>query len=149
RTLFLERLDKVLAGEADAERFGVCYLDLDGFKSVNDSLGHITGDRLLKAVAERLRDCAAAPGELLARVGGDEFLTLVTGPTAQQDSTALARRMLDALAEPVRVDGRELLVRASIGVVDGLAGELSRAEVLRSADITMYRAKAAGGNRFE
>ncbi|NUP38878.1 MAG: EAL domain-containing protein [Streptomyces sp.] len=149
RTLFLERLDKLLAGEADAERFGVCYLDLDGFKSVNDSLGHIAGDRLLKAVAERLRDCAAAPGELLARVGGDEFLALVTGPTAQQDSAALARRMLDALAEPVRVDGRELLVRASIGVVDGLAGELSRAEVLRSADITMYRAKAAGGNRFE
>jgi diguanylate cyclase (GGDEF)-like protein/PAS domain S-box-containing protein len=149
RTLFLERLDKVLAGEADAERFGVCYLDLDGFKSVNDSLGHIAGDRLLKAVAERLQDCAASPDQLLARVGGDEFLALVTGPTAQQDSTALACRMLAALAEPVRVDGRELLVRASIGVVDGPAGELSRAEVLRSADITMYRAKAAGGNRYE
>ncbi|MEU8874647.1 EAL domain-containing protein [Streptomyces javensis] len=149
RTLFLERLDQVLAADADAERFGVCYLDLDGFKAVNDSLGHAVGDRMLEAVAERLQRCVKAPTELLARVGGDEFLALVTGPAAQADGAGLARRMLAALAEPVRIEGRELRVRASIGVVDGRAGEIERAEVLRSADITMYRAKAAGGNRYE
>ncbi|MBL1096616.1 putative bifunctional diguanylate cyclase/phosphodiesterase [Streptomyces coffeae] len=149
RAQFLERLDQVLAAGADAERFGVCYLDLDGFKAVNDSLGHSAGDRMLMAVAERLHACLASPDELIARVGGDEFMALVTGPSAQTDGTELARRMLAALAEPVRVEGRELQVRVSIGVVDGRAGEIGRAEVLRSADITMYRAKAAGGNRYE
>ncbi|MFI0774121.1 putative bifunctional diguanylate cyclase/phosphodiesterase [Streptomyces sp. NPDC021212] len=149
RTLFLEHLDQVLAAAADAQRFGVCYLDLDGFKAVNDSLGHVAGDRMLRAVAERLQGCVTSPHELIARVGGDEFLALVTGPAAQADGTSMARRMLAALADPVQVEGRELRVRASIGVVDGRAGELSRAEVLRSADITMYRAKAAGGNRYE
>jgi diguanylate cyclase (GGDEF)-like protein/PAS domain S-box-containing protein len=148
RTLYLERLDQVLAAVADAQRFGVCYLDLDGFKAVNDSLGHVAGDRMLRAVAERLQGCVTSPYELIARVGGDEFLALVTGP-AQADGTAMARRMLAALADPVQVEGGELRVRASIGVVDGRAGEISRAEVLRSADITMYRAKAAGGNRYE
>ncbi|MFH8367158.1 putative bifunctional diguanylate cyclase/phosphodiesterase [Streptomyces sp. NPDC018031] len=148
RTLFSERLEQALAAGAGTERFGVCYLDLDGFKAVNDSLGHAVGDQLLVSVAERLRACVTSPGELVARAGGDEFVALVAGPTAHTDVAALADRMLAALAEPVRVDGRELLVRVSIGVVDGLAGEMGPAEVLRSADITMYRAKAAGGNQY-
>ncbi|GGR19942.1 GGDEF domain-containing protein [Streptomyces netropsis] len=149
RTLFFERLDRALEPGGDGARFGLCYLDLDGFKAVNDSLGHAVGDQLLLAVAERLRSCATAPDELVARLGGDEFVALVTGPAAQSDVTALAGRMLAALAEPVTIDGRDLSVRASIGIVDGPAGELGAAEVLRSADITMYRAKAAGGNRYE
>ncbi|WP_235482073.1 putative bifunctional diguanylate cyclase/phosphodiesterase [Streptomyces roseoverticillatus] len=147
RTMFFERLDRALAPGGD--RFGVCYLDLDGFKAVNDSLGHAVGDRLLVAVAERLRTCTGAPAELVARLGGDEFVALLTGPAALSDATSLAGRMLAALAEPVRLDGRDLSVRASIGIVDGAAGECGPAEVLRSADITMYRAKAAGGNRYE
>ncbi|MFI9204314.1 putative bifunctional diguanylate cyclase/phosphodiesterase [Streptomyces sp. NPDC053048] len=150
RTLFFERLDRALEPQADGvARFSLCYLDIDGFKSVNDSLGHTVGDQLLVAVAERLRGCATEPGELVARLGGDEFVALTTGPTAPGDATALARRMLAALAEPVTLDGRHLSVRASIGVVDGAAGKRGAAEVLRSADITMYRAKAAGGNRYE
>ncbi|TVL93236.1 bifunctional diguanylate cyclase/phosphodiesterase [Streptomyces sp. SAJ15] len=149
RTLFFEHLDRALAADAESERFGVCYLDMDGFKAVNDSLGHAVGDRLLQAVAERLQACVTSPSELIARAGGDEFVALAAGPTAQADAIALARRMLATLAEPFTLDERELLVRASIGVVDGRAGEIGRAEVMRSADITMYRAKAAGGNRFE
>ncbi|MGW1074036.1 putative bifunctional diguanylate cyclase/phosphodiesterase [Streptomyces sp. NPDC002537] len=152
RTLFFENLDRALATSgagSDPSRFGLCYLDLDGFKAVNDSLGHAVGDELLVAVAERLRSCATAPAELVARLGGDEFVALLTGPTAQADAIALARRMLAALSRPIRLDGRDLSVRASIGIVDGAAGELGAAEVLRSADITMYRAKAAGGNRYE
>ncbi|WP_109278784.1 putative bifunctional diguanylate cyclase/phosphodiesterase [Streptomyces orinoci] len=149
RALFFERLDKALESGGADEDFGLCYLDIDGFKAVNDSLGHGVGDQLLVAVAERLRSCVTGPHELIARLGGDEFVALITGPGAQRDVTALARRMLDALAEPVRLDGRHLSVRASIGIVDGPVGELGAAEVLRSADITMYRAKAAGGNRYE
>ncbi|GAA3073433.1 cyclic Di-GMP phosphodiesterase RmdA [Streptomyces olivoverticillatus] len=158
RTLFFERLDRALAPGGDGTRFGLCYLDLDGFKAVNDSLGHTVGDRLLVEVAERLRSCAASPHELVARLGGDEFVALITEPpTAAPTDTSqapagpasLARRMLAALSQPVHLDGHDLSIRASIGIVEGAAGEKGAAEVLRSADITMYRAKAAGGNRYE
>ncbi|MFD9033491.1 putative bifunctional diguanylate cyclase/phosphodiesterase [Streptomyces sp. NPDC059567] len=148
RTLFFERLEKALT-PGDGARFGLCYLDLDGFKAINDSLGHSAGDRLLVEVADRLQSCATAPGEMVARLGGDEFVALTTGPGTEREVVELANRILAALASPVRIDGRELTVRGSVGVVEGPAGERTPAEVLRSADITMYRAKSAGGNRFE
>lgn len=148
RTLFFERLEKALTGSGGT-RFGLCYLDLDGFKAVNDSLGHSAGDRLLVEVADRLQSCATGPGEVVARLGGDEFVALTTGPDTEEKATELAVRILSALSVPIRLDGRELTVRGSIGIVEGPARERTPAEVLRSADITMYRAKAAGGNRFE
>jgi diguanylate cyclase (GGDEF)-like protein/PAS domain S-box-containing protein len=148
RTLFFERLEKVLAA-GEGQRFGLCYLDLDGFKTINDSLGHAAGDRLLVEVADRLQSCATAPGEMVARLGGDEFVALTTGPDSRREVDELAARIMNALLAPVSIDGRELTVRGSIGIVEGAAGERSAAEVLRSADITMYRAKSAGGNRFE
>ncbi|MFF3749429.1 putative bifunctional diguanylate cyclase/phosphodiesterase [Streptomyces sp. NPDC002018] len=148
RTLFFERLDKTLSASGSA-RFGLCYLDLDGFKAINDSLGHASGDRLLVEVADRLQSCATAPGEMVARLGGDEFVALTTGPDTQRAVGDLASRILGVLATPILLDGREFTVRGSIGIVEGLAAEHSPAEVLRSADITMYRAKAAGGNRYE
>ncbi|WP_416986501.1 putative bifunctional diguanylate cyclase/phosphodiesterase [Streptomyces sp. T028] len=148
RTLFFERLEKVL-GAGEQQRFGLCYLDLDGFKTINDSLGHAAGDRLLVEVADRLQSCATAPGEMVARLGGDEFVALTTGTETRREVDDLAARIQNALVAPVRIDGRELTVRGSIGIVEGQAGERNAAEVLRSADITMYRAKSAGGNRFE
>ncbi|MEV4946808.1 EAL domain-containing protein [Streptomyces sp. NPDC053755] len=148
RTLFFERLEKALTS-AEGARFGLCYLDLDGFKAINDSLGHAAGDRLLVEVADRLQSCATAPGEMVARLGGDEFVALTTGSDTEAQVVELANRILTTLATPVRIDGRELTVRGSVGVVEGPAGERTPAEVLRSADITMYRAKSAGGNRFE
>ncbi|MFE2045605.1 putative bifunctional diguanylate cyclase/phosphodiesterase [Streptomyces sp. NPDC059477] len=149
RTLFFERLEKAL-GAGPGQRFGLCYLDLDGFKTINDSLGHAAGDRLLVEIADRLQSCATAPGEMVARLGGDEFVALTTGPHTQREVDELATRIMNALLAPVRIEGRELTVRGSIGIVEGpAAGERSAAEVLRSADITMYRAKSAGGNRFE
>ncbi|MFJ8463473.1 putative bifunctional diguanylate cyclase/phosphodiesterase [Streptomyces swartbergensis] len=148
RTFFFERLEKAL-GAGKGQRFGLCYLDLDGFKTINDSLGHAAGDRLLVEVADRLQSCATAPGEMVARLGGDEFVALTTGPDTQREVDELATRIMNALLAPISVDGRELTVRGSIGIVEGPAGERSPAEVLRSADITMYRAKSAGGNRFE
>ncbi|MFG2449588.1 putative bifunctional diguanylate cyclase/phosphodiesterase [Streptomyces sp. NPDC048512] len=148
RTLFFERLEKALAA-GEGQRFGLCYLDLDGFKTINDSLGHAAGDRLLVEVADRLQSCATASGEMVARLGGDEFVALTTGPDTEREVEELAGRIMNALVTPISIDGRELTVRGSIGVVEGPAGVRGAAEVLRSADITMYRAKSAGGNRFE
>ncbi|MET9802533.1 EAL domain-containing protein [Streptomyces sp. NPDC006368] len=148
RTLFFERLDKALSA-GDGARFALCYLDLDGFKAINDSLGHAAGDRLLVEVADRLQSVATRPGEMVARLGGDEFVALTTGTDTERTADELAHRILAALATPIRLDGRELTVRGSVGIVEGPAGERGSADVLRSADITMYRAKSAGGNRFE
>ncbi|MFJ3714847.1 putative bifunctional diguanylate cyclase/phosphodiesterase [Streptomyces sp. NPDC090057] len=148
RTLFFERLEKAL-GAGEGQRFGLCYLDLDGFKTINDSLGHAAGDRLLVEVADRLQSCATAPGEMVARLGGDEFVALTTGTDTQREVDELAERIMSALVTPISIDGRDLLVRGSLGIVEGPAGERTAAEVLRSADITMYRAKSAGGNRSE
>ncbi|MET7473631.1 EAL domain-containing protein [Streptomyces sp. NPDC005648] len=148
RTFFFERLEKAL-GAGEGQRFGLCYLDLDGFKTINDSLGHAAGDRLLVEVADRLQGCTTAPGEMVARLGGDEFVALTTGTDTESEVDELAARIMGALIAPISIDGRELTVRGSIGIVEGPAGERSPAEVLRSADITMYRAKSAGGNRFE
>ncbi|MGW1591662.1 putative bifunctional diguanylate cyclase/phosphodiesterase [Streptomyces sp. NPDC002386] len=148
RTLFFERLEKAL-GAGEGQRFGLCYLDLDGFKTINDSLGHAAGDRLLVEVADRLQSCATAPGEMVARLGGDEFVALTTGMDTEREVDELAERIMSALVTPVSIDGRDLLVRGSLGIVEGPAGERTAAEVLRSADITMYRAKSAGGNRSE
>ncbi|MCP9956373.1 putative bifunctional diguanylate cyclase/phosphodiesterase [Streptomyces sudanensis] len=149
RSLFSERLEKALAAGGDT-RFGLCYLDLDGFKAINDSLGHAAGDRLLVEVADRLQSCATAPGEMVARLGGDEFVALTTGPDVTvREAEELACRILGALSVPISLDGREITVRGSIGIVEGRAGEHGPADVLRSADITMYRAKSAGGNRYE
>ncbi|WP_328321364.1 putative bifunctional diguanylate cyclase/phosphodiesterase [Streptomyces sp. NBC_00388] len=148
RTLFFERLEKAVSAP-EGMRFGLCYLDLDGFKAINDSLGHSAGDRMLVEVADRLQSCATAAGEMVARLGGDEFVALTTGYESADEVEELAVRILSVLANPIRIDGRELTVRGSIGVVEGLSGTQSAAEVLRSADITMYRAKAAGGNRFQ
>ncbi|WP_308294401.1 EAL domain-containing protein [Streptomyces sp. XM4193] len=149
RTLFFERLEHTLARSAEDARFGLCYLDLDGFKTVNDSLGHSVGDQLLVAVAERLQSCVTGQGQLVARIGGDEFVALVSDPSSRTEVTDLAARALESLSTPVLVDGKELSVRTSIGIVEGPIGNLTAAEVLRSADITMYRAKAQGGNRYE
>ncbi|MFF8905286.1 putative bifunctional diguanylate cyclase/phosphodiesterase [Streptomyces olivaceoviridis] len=148
RSLFFERLEKAL-GAGEGQRFGLCYLDLDGFKTVNDSLGHAAGDRLLVEVADRLQSCATAPGEMVARLGGDEFVALTTGPGTERKVDELAERIMNALVTPISIDGRDLMVRGSLGIVEGPAGERTAAEVLRSADITMYRAKSAGGNRSE
>ncbi|MEW2284064.1 EAL domain-containing protein [Streptomyces sp. NPDC047841] len=148
RSLFFERLEKAL-GAGSGQRFGLCYLDLDGFKTINDSLGHAAGDRLLVEVADRLQSCATAPGEMVARLGGDEFVALTTGPGTERKVDELAERIMNALVTPISIDGRDLMVRGSLGIVEGPAGERTAAEVLRSADITMYRAKSAGGNRSE
>ncbi|MFI0896342.1 putative bifunctional diguanylate cyclase/phosphodiesterase [Streptomyces sp. NPDC020983] len=151
RALFFERLDQALEESAGGGRrdIGVCYLDLDGFKAVNDSLGHAVGDRLLVAVADRLRACVTSPDQLVARIGGDEFVAVYADPPGRRAVTDLAARILGALSTPVLLDDRQLPVHGSVGVVHGPVGGRGPADILRSADITMYRAKERGGNRYE
>jgi diguanylate cyclase (GGDEF)-like protein len=146
RTLFFERLGAAL-GRGSAE-LGVCYLDLDGFKAVNDTLGHDVGDELLRTVASRLTTELAHDGHLVARMGGDEFVVLVERSAGTSDVLAVAERALEAVRTPVKLAGHELTVSASIGVVEREAGTTNVAELMKAADTTLYWAKADGRNRI-
>ncbi|WP_189132888.1 putative bifunctional diguanylate cyclase/phosphodiesterase [Wenjunlia tyrosinilytica] len=148
RALFFERLAEAFDSGDESTRLGLCYLDLDGFKAVNDSLGHEAGDRLLVAVAERFTGCLTGRNQLVARMGGDEFVALVVDPDCPEEVAGLARRFLAALDAPVRIDGRELSVTVSIGLLECTAASMKAAQMVQAADITLYRAKAQGGNRL-
>jgi diguanylate cyclase (GGDEF)-like protein/PAS domain S-box-containing protein len=145
RTLFQDRLNALFA--RPGSRVGVCYLDLDRFKAVNDRLGHDVGDRLLLRVAERLDKCVSTRGHLVARMGGDEFVILVEDPP-EDELALLAETVLGELAEPVDVDEHRLVVSASIGVVECHVADTTPADVLKAADVTLYWAKAEGRNRW-
>jgi diguanylate cyclase (GGDEF)-like protein len=129
----------------------VVFLDLDGFKAVNDSQGHAIGDNLLTLVADRLRRCVG-PGDTVARLGGDEFAILVVGPDSERDATKVAVRIREVLTKPFVLDGREVTLAASVGIAITDAGNETADQVLRNADLAMYRSKAMrdGGHvRFE
>jgi diguanylate cyclase (GGDEF)-like protein/PAS domain S-box-containing protein len=149
RTLFFERLGDILAAPPEERQsVGICYIDLDGFKSINDGLGHDVGDRLLVRVADRLGEAVTSPGSLLARLGGDEF-GIITGGADDADPGDQARRVLDALAAPITIDGRELTVSASVGVVDTATAGTEADGLMRAADISLYLAKSRGRGRWE
>ncbi|GAA3168584.1 hypothetical protein GCM10010466_68390 [Planomonospora alba] len=140
RRTFTGRLDLRSAGDA------LFYIDLDGFKEVNDTHGHDAGDALLVEIARRLR-AAVREEDLVVRLGGDEFALLCPQPSVHADVIPLAERLLRAVAEPVRYGGHELLVGASIGIA--VAGEdTTPGELLRTADTAMYEAKRAGRGRW-
>jgi diguanylate cyclase (GGDEF)-like protein/PAS domain S-box-containing protein len=149
RALFLTRLADALADPTPGARVGLCLLDLDSFKVINDSLGHPLGDRLLTAVADRLADAVSSvdSGGLVARLGGDEFVVLTRDaePTRLSD---LARSMHAAVAAPITIDGYQLAVTTSIGAVDAPAGNATTpADLIRAADITLQQAKTEGRGR--
>ncbi len=146
RALFRDRVEHALtrAGR-HATGIAVLFLDLDGFKTVNDSFGHASGDLLLLATAGRLRGCVR-PGDTVARLGGDEFAILID-EASEQVAAATAARVLRVLDAPVIIEGREVVVSASIGIVAGDIGQGSD-ELLRQADTAMYAAKAAGKNQY-
>lgn len=160
RTLFFERLSAALETPPDQDaprrhgRIGLCYLDLDGFKAVNDTMGHRVGDRLLAAVAARLTDCAEQENQhrsgasLVARLGGDEFAILVEESAGTQQLTDLARAVLTALQKPFDLAGQRLAVSASIGVVERAAAGTSATGLMQAADTTLYWAKADGKARW-
>ncbi|WBO66125.1 putative bifunctional diguanylate cyclase/phosphodiesterase [Streptomyces camelliae] len=158
RTLFFERLSAALEAESYEEsgtgRIGLCYLDLDGFKAVNDTLGHRVGDRLLAAVAERLTRVADEAGyaraatPLVARLGGDEFALLVEDSTGTEQLADLAESALKALEDPFDLSGQRLSLTASIGVVERHAAGTTATGLMQAADTTLYWAKADGKGRW-
>ncbi|XVV03602.1 putative bifunctional diguanylate cyclase/phosphodiesterase [Actinosynnema sp. CA-248983] len=147
RALFLERLGRVFNNRA-RRRAGLCYLDLDGFKVINDSLGHDIGDQLLVEVGRRLDHSVSGEGKLVARMGGDEFVILVEGSADTQDIVDVADRVLRELESPIRIGGHELTVSASIGIVERALSGTTAADLMRDADITLYWAKADGKSRW-
>ena len=146
RTLLLSRLDEALAEPVDGTHIGLLYLDLDRFKTVNDSLGHSAGDELLLGVARRLRS-AVRPCDLVARLGGDEFVVLAHHLASAQDAALLADRVVLALGRSVEVAGAPVYASASIGVVTAQGQRRDARQLLRDADIAMYHAKQTGRGR--
>ncbi|MFC5847044.1 putative bifunctional diguanylate cyclase/phosphodiesterase [Deinococcus petrolearius] len=146
RTLFSERLDTALVRSRGpgAENFAVLFLDTDRFKGVNDTLGHPAGDTLLRELSARLL-AALRPGDTLARLGGDEFAVLLTPLDRPEDATEAALRLQAALRPPLRLHGLDIALSVSIGVVLAHPEYASAADILRDADIAMYRAKHGGG----
>ena len=148
RTMLLDELSALLDAAKPYERVGIAFLDLDGFKGVNDTLGHEAGDRLLAEVARRLRLAVDPELHLVARMGGDEFVIMVPRTTDSSDMTHVAKAALSALEEPIALDGRRLSITASLGLVERPAAGAQPVELLRAADMTMYWAKADGKARW-
>jgi diguanylate cyclase (GGDEF)-like protein/PAS domain S-box-containing protein len=147
RALFRDRLDQALARAQRSEGLlAVLLVDLDGFKQVNDTLGHDAGDQLLEEVARRFRDVVRA-SDTVARFGGDEFALLLEDVT-EHEAVGFAQRLLDHLGTPVAIAGREVVLGASVGVVLS-PGSGKSEELVRDADVAMYAAKDAGRGRYE
>jgi diguanylate cyclase (GGDEF)-like protein/PAS domain S-box-containing protein len=150
RTLLMERLHQVvkLSKRYDNYLYALLFLDLDRFKVVNDSLGHLMGDRLLILIAKRLSNCLR-PGDTVARLGGDEFVVLLEAIQNVDDVTSVADRIQRELAQPFNLDGHEIFTSASIGIALGSPGYDSAEDLIRDADTAMYRAKAKGRAQHE
>ncbi len=147
RALFLERVEHALQRtKRDGNTVSVLFLDLDDFKTVNDSLGHAVGDRLLVAVADRLA-AACRPGDTVARLGGDEFAILLEGMRVADEATVVAERITAALAAPLEVEDSLITMRCSIGIALGTEGDPPD-DLLRNADAAMYVAKREGKGGF-
>jgi diguanylate cyclase (GGDEF)-like protein/PAS domain S-box-containing protein len=145
--MFTERLGRVFAEPVDQRRVALCFLDLDEFKKVNDSLGHDVGDQLLKAVASRLTRCCGS-GQLVARMSGDEFVIFIEDSAGEGEVVALADAVLAEMARPIRIGDHELTVTTSIGIVERPVAGTNLKDLIQAADITLYRAKASGGARY-
>src|SRR5687767_9213782 len=150
RSLFTERLRHAMrrAARHPDVLFAVLFLDLDRFKDVNDNLGHFAGDELLRAVARRLEACIR-PEDTVARLSGDEFVILLESISETSDAGRVAERIEEALSFPINLGGAEVTTSASMGIVTSSMSQEQPEQLLRSADMAMYRAKAAGRARYE
>ncbi|WP_319422398.1 two-component system response regulator [Pleurocapsa sp. FMAR1] len=150
RSLLMERVEWTIkhAQRHPDYMYALLFIDLDRFKVINDSLGHSTGDRLLIAVANSLQKCLRE-NDLVARLGGDEFVILLDGISSIEDATMIGDRIQGKLRSPFELKGQNIFTSASIGIVFGSPDYTNAAELLRDADIAMYRAKAKGKSRYE
>jgi diguanylate cyclase (GGDEF)-like protein len=149
RMLFDDRLSLALAHtHRYGEMLAVVFLDLDGFKTVNDTLGHAVGDQLLKSVAERLRGCLRS-GDILARWGGDEFTLLLSPISSAEDTAQIATEILETLNAPLQIDQQELYINASLGIALAPYHGEDADTLLKNADAAMYRAKQQGRNNYQ
>lgn len=150
RALFMSRLEQALEKAQDNPTYkvSVLFIDLDRFKIVNDSLGHVVGDQLLVKIAQHLQDCLR-PSDLVARLGGDEFIILVEGKYEQEEIIKIAERVQEKFAKPFDLSGHEVYSSASIGVLQSTEKHLTAEDMMRDADTAMYQAKRAGKARHE
>jgi diguanylate cyclase (GGDEF)-like protein len=150
RAYLREHLERAMATRRrdPTQRFAVLFMDLDRFKVINDSAGHAVGDGLLRIVAQRFADCLRPP-DIVARLGGDEFAVVMHGIEGSEAPLRLAQRLIDVLREPVRVHGKELFTGVSVGISLGGAAYAEPEEMLRDADIAMYRVKEKGRGGVE
>ena len=150
RAMFLQQLDQALAplpGAPGGELVALLFCDLDRFKAINDTLGHDFGDKLLTGVAARLSGCVR-PQDLVARLRGDELTVLLGAIRARSEAEDVARRVIQAMARPLLLDGREVYVTTSVGLAYGHRGEHDAQDLLRAADLAMYQAKDEGRDRY-
>lgn len=149
RALFIDRLEQVMrrARRRADDRFAVLFLDIDGFKVVNDSLGHLAGDQLLREIGRRL-EANLRVGDTVARLGGDEFAVLLDDIEEVSDASPVADRIRETLAAPFNLNGHEVFVTASMGIAPSAGDYLRAEEYLRDADTAMYRAKEQGKARY-
>lgn len=148
RMTFSDRLEQTLK-QADRKRqqAGLMFLDLDRFKEINDTMGHDSGDALLQSVAKWLSHCVRE-SDTVARIGGDEFAVILANLSEPQDVVNTAERILDAFVEPVIHEGEEIYSSLSIGIALYPGDAETTVELLKNADIAMYRAKQNGGNSY-
>jgi diguanylate cyclase (GGDEF)-like protein len=147
RTMMRERLEHELKRVKRGECLAVLCLDLDHFKSVNDTLGHPIGDELLKVVAERLRRCTREP-DTIARLGGDEFAIIMTGMQEPTDAVALAKRIRDSITKPYHLDGHQIVADISIGISLSPMDATEPDQLLKNADMALYGAKGDGRGTY-
>jgi len=150
RALLMDRLRHTveLARRSSRYLYAVLFMDIDRFKVINDSLGHMAGDRLLVAIAQRLIGCIR-PGDTVARLGGDEFVVLLENIRDLNSALVVAERIQRALEAPIPIEGQEIFITSSIGVALGSADYRAAEDLLRDADTAMYRAKSQGRARYE
>jgi len=147
RLAFTLRLDHLLANRASRRSFALLFVDVDDFKDVNDTLGHLAGDMLLVTIAQRLR-AAVREEDLVARLGGDEFAILQMMPRDRMETLALAQRLVDAADQPYDLEGRRISSSISLGIAVEDAETRDAEQLFRNADMALYRAKAAGRNTW-
>ncbi len=150
RTLFNERLDKAIeTASENGSKVAVIFIDLDNFKNINDAMGHLTGDRVIRAAGQRLQACVAGAGDTVAHIGGDEFTVILDDIGGEAEARVIAGKMLGALSQPFQAEGRDLYTSGSLGVAIYPDHANTRSELIRNVDTAAHHAKAEGRDNFQ